>query len=399
MRISARSTVPDDVGGPGSWLTARASLRPPPAPAEPGAWDFARQAWFQRIGAVGFVYGAPAPMAAPEGEGGGLLSLLSQARHRVSARILAHTAPSAGPFATALPHRRSEFHRQEDAERDAGFRPCPSAGDLGAPCRPRRRVHLLRRTRPAGADRAGRAQDADQEVGGGMRTARRCGLSAAIRHERADTAGVPHGFCRAARDHAGPREPFNAPDRLGGAPGACDRAREHARAELPDVLRCGDCADRDLRSGAWHLRPPGGARRSRAPPPRLRGRRVAHLPGRWHRHRPVRGLPLQPYRRLRPPRQSGRSADHRLLDHALGAGCASAHAVRARRDSARSDGVGNRRGGVDRPPGGRAAGGGHARSGNAGGGPACDRGWAACGSASGEAAGAFSASQSSAAGC
>ena len=74
VRISARSTVPDGVGVPGSWLTARASLRPPPAPAEPGAWDFARQAWFQRIGAVGFVYGAPAPTAAPEGEGGGLLS-------------------------------------------------------------------------------------------------------------------------------------------------------------------------------------------------------------------------------------------------------------------------------------------------------------------------------------
>ena len=207
-----------------------------------------------------------------------------------------------------------------------------------------------------------------------MRAAGRCGLSIAIRHERADPAGVPHGFCRAARDHAGPREPFNAPDRLGGAPGACDRAREHARAELPDVLRCGDCADRDLRSGAWHLRPPGGARRSRAPPPRLRGRRVAHLPGRRHRHRPVRGLPLQPYRRLRPPRQSGRSADHRLLDHALGAGCASAHAVRARGDRTRPHGMGNRRGGVDCPPGGGATGRGHARTGDAGGGPSRDRG-------------------------
>ena len=106
--------------------------RPPPAPAEPGAWDFARQAWFQRIGAVGFVYGAPQPMAVPEGEGGGLLSLLSQIRHWVSARILAHTTtPSAGPFAAALLTRRPERHREDDAPGDAGFRPGSPAGDLG----------------------------------------------------------------------------------------------------------------------------------------------------------------------------------------------------------------------------------------------------------------------------
>ena len=96
------AAVPGVVAAPGEWLTARASLRPPPAPAEPGAWDFARQAWFQRIGAVGFSYGAPeaAPMLA--GEGGGLLSLLSQVRHWVATRILAHASPSAGPFAAAL---------------------------------------------------------------------------------------------------------------------------------------------------------------------------------------------------------------------------------------------------------------------------------------------------------
>ena len=102
VRLSVQS--PGEHGGasPGTWLAARASLRPPPAPAAPGAWDFARQAWFQRIGAVGFTYGAPVPIAAPAGEGGGLLSLLSQVRHWVSARILAHSTPSAGPFAAAL---------------------------------------------------------------------------------------------------------------------------------------------------------------------------------------------------------------------------------------------------------------------------------------------------------
>ena len=102
VRLSVRSRSSGDPAPPGTRLTARASLRPPPTPVEPGAWDFARQAWFQQIGAVGFAYGAPAPLAAPEGDGGGLSSLLSSIRHRVSTRILAHTAPSAGPFAAAL---------------------------------------------------------------------------------------------------------------------------------------------------------------------------------------------------------------------------------------------------------------------------------------------------------
>ena len=102
VRLSVRSSGADGVTPPGSWLAALASLRPPPAPAEPGAWDFARQAWFQRIGAVGFSYGAPEAIAAPQGEGGGWLSLLSGIRHWVSARILARSEPSSGPFAAAL---------------------------------------------------------------------------------------------------------------------------------------------------------------------------------------------------------------------------------------------------------------------------------------------------------
>ena len=123
VRLSVRRAGTDDLASPGSWLSALASLRPPPAPAEPGAWDFARQAWFQRIGAVGFVYGAPSPMAAPEGKSGGLLSLLSQVRHWVSSRILVQASPSAGPFATALlTGDRSAIEKTAlQAMRDAGL--------------------------------------------------------------------------------------------------------------------------------------------------------------------------------------------------------------------------------------------------------------------------------------
>lgn len=42
---------------PGAWLQVRAVLRPPPAPAAPGAFDFARQAYFKRLGGVGYAVG------------------------------------------------------------------------------------------------------------------------------------------------------------------------------------------------------------------------------------------------------------------------------------------------------------------------------------------------------
>lgn len=42
---------------PGDWVRGRAKLGPPPEPAAPGAYDFARAAYFKQLGAVGFAYG------------------------------------------------------------------------------------------------------------------------------------------------------------------------------------------------------------------------------------------------------------------------------------------------------------------------------------------------------
>jgi competence protein ComEC len=50
---------------PGEWVRLRAVLRPPPGPSAPGAFDFARQAYFQRLGAVGFAYGGVRPDLRP----------------------------------------------------------------------------------------------------------------------------------------------------------------------------------------------------------------------------------------------------------------------------------------------------------------------------------------------
>lgn len=52
IRISVLSAA-DDLN-PGDWIRLRAILQPPPQPAVPGAFDFARQAYFQQLGAVGY---------------------------------------------------------------------------------------------------------------------------------------------------------------------------------------------------------------------------------------------------------------------------------------------------------------------------------------------------------
>lgn len=47
---------------PGDIVSLKATLSPPPAPAAPGGFDFARQLYFQRIGAVGFAVSPPTPV-------------------------------------------------------------------------------------------------------------------------------------------------------------------------------------------------------------------------------------------------------------------------------------------------------------------------------------------------
>lgn len=74
---------------PGERIALRATLLPPPAPAAPGAYDFARQAWFLGIGGVGFATGPPKPVAAPPPEGwrDAIGIAISRARHALTQRI------------------------------------------------------------------------------------------------------------------------------------------------------------------------------------------------------------------------------------------------------------------------------------------------------------------------
>ncbi len=56
VRVTLRDQAPPP---PGTAIRLRAMIGPPPAPASPGAYDFARDAWFNRVGGVGFTLGRP----------------------------------------------------------------------------------------------------------------------------------------------------------------------------------------------------------------------------------------------------------------------------------------------------------------------------------------------------
>lgn len=62
VRISSRF---QHVPAAGDAVEVRAILRPVPGPVMPGAFDFARKAWFAGIGASGFAIGAPRPLEDP----------------------------------------------------------------------------------------------------------------------------------------------------------------------------------------------------------------------------------------------------------------------------------------------------------------------------------------------
>jgi len=85
---------------PGAAVRLRAYLLPPPPMAVPGAYDFARTAWFARIGATGRALGPVEVIAPPDG--GSWSAWLQGARQRTSAHIQQQLPGSAGAVAAAL---------------------------------------------------------------------------------------------------------------------------------------------------------------------------------------------------------------------------------------------------------------------------------------------------------
>ena len=101
VRLSVRKGTAPDVG---SFVELKARLMPPLAPLRPGSYDFARDLFFQGIGASGFAMGAITVREPPE-QGGLALryaSLMQGLRDAIDARIRNRLDGDRRAIATAL---------------------------------------------------------------------------------------------------------------------------------------------------------------------------------------------------------------------------------------------------------------------------------------------------------
>jgi competence protein ComEC len=107
-----RVSLPEVPGQPGrgAIIRLKARLQPPPPMALPGSHDFARDAWFQRIGGVGRAIG-PIETVQPASGGG-----LDAIRDRLGRHIRAQLPGPAGGIATALATGDQAAVSEEDAE-------------------------------------------------------------------------------------------------------------------------------------------------------------------------------------------------------------------------------------------------------------------------------------------
>lgn len=88
----------------GDRIRVRAMLMPPPQPAMPGAFDFARFAWFRQLGAIGTALGPVEVIAAGAATGwrADLATNVNEIRHAITARILAVLPGDRGAVTAAL---------------------------------------------------------------------------------------------------------------------------------------------------------------------------------------------------------------------------------------------------------------------------------------------------------
>ncbi len=108
LRINLTTSEAGDISA-GALIRLRARLMPPPGPAVPGAYDFARVAWFAGIGATGRGF-APVQIERRGGGGG------ADIRHALSRHIAARLPGSAGGIAVALATGDTGRITEDDAD-------------------------------------------------------------------------------------------------------------------------------------------------------------------------------------------------------------------------------------------------------------------------------------------
>ncbi|MDP8916446.1 MAG: ComEC family competence protein [Pseudomonadota bacterium] len=114
-----------DVYGPGAAVRLTAILNPPPGPASPGAYDFARDAYFQRIGGVGFAV-KPARLVAlepPADPGLTWTMAVNSFRWSLARRLVDRLGPREGGVAAAMTTGHEAWLTRDllDAMRDSGL--------------------------------------------------------------------------------------------------------------------------------------------------------------------------------------------------------------------------------------------------------------------------------------
>ncbi|HEX6605107.1 MAG TPA: ComEC/Rec2 family competence protein [Sphingomicrobium sp.] len=110
VRVSVDSDAAPAGLSSGAVLRLRARLAPPPPMALPGTYDFARDAWFRQIGAVGKALGPVEVVAAADAGG------LEAVRHRLAAHIRERLPGGESGIAVALVTGDQNSVGEDDAE-------------------------------------------------------------------------------------------------------------------------------------------------------------------------------------------------------------------------------------------------------------------------------------------
>ena len=122
VRLTTRRTPPFEAG---TYVEVKARLLPPSRAAQPGGYDFARDAWFARIGAVGSVLGRMEEAEAPEPPGFWLAAdmAVDRARNALARRVDTIVGGDPGAIAAAMVTGKRDL-LSEDARsliREAGI--------------------------------------------------------------------------------------------------------------------------------------------------------------------------------------------------------------------------------------------------------------------------------------
>jgi len=104
LRVRITTSKPALELAAGDHVRLKATLMPPSGPALPGGYDFARRAWFDRLGAVGYTWSAPVsnPIAHAPPWGLRLWAHVERLRRAMGKRIMAALPGEVGAIANAL---------------------------------------------------------------------------------------------------------------------------------------------------------------------------------------------------------------------------------------------------------------------------------------------------------